>query len=172
MIFNKREGIKMKQLKILAIVICLVAALSMTCLVSATTQATTASVHVKNNSAGSGADITQCNTGTNLWVFWTQYPASNTVVEVKIIAPNGAVVYDQTGLTTSDGTSGIVTFTASQAGTYYVIVIGANNVVLGTNRIASATVFALPESALGALTATTAAFGAFGAFALRKRKLI
>lgn len=161
----------MKQIKMLTIVLCCVVALSMTCLVHAKTvpQASSASVNIYANSAGTGSDVTQCSVGTQLWVFWTQSPNPSTV-EVKIVGPNGVTVYDASGLAAS--ASGTIKFTLSQSGTYYVIVIGAENVILGSDVIASATVFVLPESALGALAATTAAFGALGVFTLRKRKMI
>jgi plastocyanin len=132
--------------------------------VKALSLATSASVQCKGNSAGTGPDITACSEGQQIWVFWTQSPPS-TVVEVKVLSPGGTTVIDQTNLQAS--ASGTPTFTVTQAGTYYVLILGANNIVLQTKTIASATIFAMPESVFGALAAVGAGFAAFAVVKIR-----
>ncbi len=138
--------------------------------VKALPPASSASVQCKGNAAGTGADITTCPVGQQLWVFWTQSP-SNAVVEVKVLyqsSPTAAAVtvIDQTGLTAASD-SGAPTFTVAQTGTYYVMVIGAYDVPLGSATIASATIFVLQESVFGALAAVGAGFAAFAVFKVR-----
>jgi plastocyanin len=158
----------MKKERMLLFTLCFVAAISMMCVVNATSQpATSAQVHVKDNAAGTGPDIVQCAVGTKLWVFWTQYD-SGSHVEIKILAPDGSTVYDHTPLYQSD--SGSISFTATQTGLYNIIVYGKYNAVIGSYVIASATVLVTPESLLGALSAATAALAAFGTFSLIKAK--
>lgn len=149
--------------------LCFVAVLSMMCVVHAAPLASTASVHVKDNSAGTGADITECSQGVTLWVFWTQSP-SGTVVEIQVYAPDGTLIHDISNLHQSDSGTSLLKFTTTQSGIYYIVVLGAYNRILRTDSIAVQTVLVLPESPLGALTATSAAFAAFGTFGLIKVK--
>jgi hypothetical protein len=132
--------------------------------VKALAPATSASVQCKGNSAGTGPDITTCPHGQQIWVFWTQSPLS-TVVEVKVQFQDGTTVIDQTNLQAS--ASGTPTFTVTQSGTYYVMILGAYNIILGTKTVASATIFAMPESVFGALAAVGAGFAAFAVVKIR-----
>jgi hypothetical protein len=163
-------------------VISLLAASFVTAADASTTLATVASVHVKNNAAGTGVDILQCNIGTNLWVFWFQASikdptGANTIVEIKVIAPDGTVIRDVSNLKPSDSGTSQLEFTTSQATTadgdpYYVVVYGAYNKVLSTNAIASQTLLVLPESVLGTALAMATGLAAVGVFGVVKTRRI
>lgn len=157
-----------KKLSVLAVIICCAFAMSMICAANATPPpATTGSVHIKDNAAGTGPDIIYCNTGTQLWIFWTQSP-SGTVVGMKVYDPNNNVIL--TGSNLLQSASGSLSFTASTTGTYLIVMSGKYDVIFQSNVIASQTVFALPEAALGALAATMAGLAAFGIFSVAKAK--
>jgi plastocyanin len=161
----------MKKQGMMLFTLCFVVAISMMCVVNAnanpTGTASSASVHVKDNAAGTGPDIVQCPPGTKLWVFWTQTNSGSTV-GVKIVAPDGSVIFSQSDMT--EGQSGSVSFTTTQTGLYNVILYGKYNAAIDSYVVASATVFVTPESLLGALSAATAALAAFGTFSLMKAK--
>jgi len=172
--------IKKTLLVILTIAVLASFAVSFAPAASASTLATVASVHVKNTAAGTGADVLECNTGTNLWVFWSQASVKdrsgvNTIVEIKVIAPDGTVIRDVSNLKPSDSGTSKLAFTASQVTTpdgdpYYVVVYGAYNKVLSTNAIASQTLLVLPESVLGTFMAIASCGGAVAVFSVVKTK--
>lgn len=155
------------KLTVLVGLIC-IAVLSMVSLVSALPLATSGSVHVRNNAAGTGSDIIACLVGQQLWVFWTQSP-DNTWVTVEVVNPDNVIMVNQANRVASD--SGSITFTVVKAGTYWVLIRGANDAVIGSDIIASATVLLpLPESALGSLMAVATGLGAFALIGTAKTK--
>ncbi len=149
------------------VVLCVMALILGTSLASALPLATTASVHNKDNSAGTGLDITECSVGTHIWVFWTQSPA-NTEVEIQAFDPDGNTIVDVSHLTASQ--SGSIDFSITAVGVYYVQVVGAYNKVLHSASIASATIFVLPESIFGTLAAIGAGFAAFGTVKVYRKR--
>jgi len=144
--------------------------LSITSTAHAETPASSASINAKDNAAGTGPGISECQVGTTLWLFWTQSPSSGTTVEIKIYAPDGTLVHDVANLHQSDSGTDLLKFTATQTGIYYIVVLGAYNEVIGSEEIASQTILVAPESQLGGLTVAAAAFAAFGAFSVYRTR--
>ena len=127
---------------------CFAVVLSMLSLSHADDPAYSATITAKDNSAGNGPNISECNLGTTVWLFWTQYPSTNSVIEIKVYAPDGTLIHDVADLHGSDSGIDQLKFIMNQSGVYYVQVIGAYDAVVGTDSIASETVFVSPESQL------------------------
>jgi hypothetical protein len=135
-------------------------------LVNAAGTAEVASVWAED---GSGNKLNVFNPGDTVTIKWhATYKDGTTdaacTVDIKIVKTDGSTLVTLvTGGATPDGST---TWTAV-AGYYYIVCEGAVSYVY---PIAVASIFILPESALGTLMATTAGFAAFGTIAIVKRK--
>ena len=164
----------MQKRKSIVVFLCVLVALSAASIARADTPAYGASITAKDNAAGTGPNISGCQAGTTIWLFWTQAPSIDTTIEVKVYAPDGALIKDIAGLHQSDTGTDLLKFTTTQSGVYYIVVIGAYNVVIGTDHVASQSLFVLPESNLGGVAifaAVFAGFGIFGVYSRRKKPL-
>ncbi len=158
----------MQTKKTIIIVALIIAALAISISqVNALPLATTADVECHDNAAGTGPAIIQCAVNTQLWIFWIQAP-SNTWVTIQVDDPNGNTIVNVPQQTSAD--SGSITFTTTIGGTYKVKVIGAFDVALDTDEIASQTVFVVPESILGTLGVICAGIAAFGTVKIYQKK--
>ncbi|MCL5949132.1 MAG: hypothetical protein M1490_01480 [Candidatus Bathyarchaeota archaeon] len=160
----------MNKQKIILLTLCFLVVLPIVSTAYADTPASAASINAKDNAAGTGPAISECQVGTTLWLFWTQSPSTDTTVEIKIYAPDGTLVHDVANLHQSDSGTDLLKFTAAQTGIYYIVVLGAYNVVIGSELIAAQTILVLPESQFGGLALATAVFAAFGAFSVYKTR--
>ena len=160
----------MQKQKLIVVFLCFLVVLSAANFVRADTPAYAASITTKDNAAGTGPDISGCQVGTTLWLFWTQSPSSGTTIEIKVYAPDGTLVKDVADLHQSDSGTDLLKFTTAQSGVYYIIVVGAYNDVIGTDHVASQSVLVLPESDLGGIAVFSAVFAAFGLFGVYRRR--
>jgi hypothetical protein len=150
--------------KVIAIGILCVLSLALSIsLVNAAGTAEVASVWAED---GSGNKLNVFNPGDTVTIKWhaTLQDGTAGTVDIKIVKTDGSTLV--TLVTGGAGPDGSTTWTAV-AGYYYIVCEGAVSYVY---PIAVASIFILPESALGTLMATTAGFAAFGTIAIVKRK--
>ena len=160
----------MQRQKTTVVFLCVLVALSAASIARADTPAYAASITAKDNAAGTGPNISGCQAGTTLWLFWTQAPTIDTTIEVKVYAPDGTLVKDVSDLHQSDSGTDLLKFTTAQGGVYYIVVVGAYNAVIGTDNISSQSVLVLPESNIGGVAVFAAVFAGFGIFGVYKHR--
>ena len=160
----------MRKQKIIVLFLCVLVALSAISFVRADTPAYAASITTKAYADGTGPDISESQIGTTLWLFWTQSPGNGSTIEIRVYAPDGSLIKDVSNLYQSDSGTDLLKFTTTQSGVYYIVVVGAYNVVIGSDYVASQSILVLPESPVGGVVVFSAVFAGFGVFTVYRRR--